>query len=48
MRIIAGSLKGRQFKTPDGRVTHPMGDRVKVALFNTVQPYMEDATVLDA
>ena len=36
MRIIAGELKGRHFETPKGKQTHPMADRVKNALFNTL------------
>lgn len=48
MRIIAGHLKGRTFDTPKGHRTHPMGDRVKVALFNTITTNIEGARVLDA
>lgn len=48
MRIIAGELKGRNFKTPRGFRTHPMGDRVKVALFNTLGPQLAGKRVLDA
>lgn len=48
MRIISGKYKGRQFETPKSFVTHPMGDRVKVALFNTLSTRVEGAKVLDA
>lgn len=34
MRVIAGSLKGREFKSPRGAKTHPMSDKVRGALFN--------------
>lgn len=36
MRIIAGSLGGRQFESPRGHRTHPMGDKQRGALFNTL------------
>jgi len=36
MRIIAGSLGGRQFKAPKGNRTHPMSDKVRGALFNSL------------
>jgi 16S rRNA (guanine966-N2)-methyltransferase len=48
MRIISGQLKKQQFKTLPGRRTHPMGDRIKVALFNTIQDSLPGARVLDA
>jgi len=48
MRIITGRLKGRTFKTPNGYRTHPMGDRIKVALFNTIAAEIPGARVLDA
>jgi 16S rRNA (guanine966-N2)-methyltransferase len=36
MRIIAGSLKGREIRTPHGHNTHPMSDKVRGALFNVL------------
>lgn len=48
LRIIAGQYGGRMIAAPDGRTTHPMGDRVRSALFNMVAAECEDATVLDA
>jgi 16S rRNA (guanine966-N2)-methyltransferase len=36
MRIIAGRLKGREFKTPHGHKTHPMSDKARGALFNVL------------
>lgn len=33
---------------PDGRTTHPMGDRVRTALFNIIGSEIEGARVLDA
>jgi 16S rRNA (guanine(966)-N(2))-methyltransferase RsmD len=47
MHIISGSLKGRVFQTPHGHHTHPMGDRVKVALFNVLGE-LDGQKVLDA
>jgi len=46
LRIISGKFGGRFIKAPDGRTTHPMGDRVRSALFNMVG--VEGKTVLDA
>ena len=34
MRIIAGSMGGRQFLSPKGHTTHPMSEKVRGALFN--------------
>lgn len=34
MRIIAGSLGGRQFDSPGSKQTHPMSDKIRGALFN--------------
>lgn len=36
MRIIAGELGGRIFAAPKGHRTHPMSDRVRGGLFNTL------------
>lgn len=37
LRIISGEFGGRLIKAPDGRATHPMGDRVRSALFGRVE-----------
>ena len=34
LRIIAGALGGRFFESPDSSATHPMGERMRGALFN--------------
>ena len=34
MKVSGGYLKGRQFKSPPGFATHPISERVKMALFN--------------
>ncbi len=47
MRIIAGKLGGRIFASPKGHATHPMADRVRGGLFNTLGD-IQGLTVLDA
>jgi 16S rRNA (guanine966-N2)-methyltransferase len=46
MRVIAGSLKGRQFDSPHTHRTHPMSDKVRGALFNILGD-IDGLTVLD-
>ena len=47
MRIITGSAKGIQLKTPTGLSTRPTTDRVKESLFGILGCLVEDARVLD-
>jgi 16S rRNA (guanine966-N2)-methyltransferase len=47
MRIIAGSLGGRRFDSPSGHRTHPMSDKIRGALFNTLGE-LDGLSVLDA
>ncbi|MEO8863205.1 MAG: RsmD family RNA methyltransferase [Candidatus Saccharimonadales bacterium] len=47
MRIITGSLGKRQFLSTKSRSTHPMGDRVRSAMFNMLGD-ISGLTVLDA
>ncbi len=47
MRIVAGRLGSRQFDAPKGFATHPMGERVRTALFNTLGD-IKGLNVLDA
>lgn len=47
MRIIAGKLGGRIFDSPKGHTTHPMAERVRGGLFNTLGD-ITGMTVLDA
>lgn len=47
MRVIAGKLGGRTFEAPRGHRTHPMGDKVRGALFNILGD-IEGLTVFDA
>ena len=44
MRIIAGSAKGRRFDAPQGRDTRPTLDRVKDAIFGSIQFQVPGAT----
>jgi len=36
IRIISGTFGSRQLETPQGFATHPMGERVRGALFNSL------------
>src|ERR687888_348600 len=47
MRVIAGSRKGHRIDAPPGRATRPTSDRVRENVFNLVQGWVEDASVLD-
>jgi 16S rRNA (guanine966-N2)-methyltransferase len=47
MRVIAGSLGGRTFDSPGTNRTHPMSDKIRGALFNTLGD-IEGLSVLDA
>ena len=47
MRVITGSARGVQLKTPEGLVTRPTSDRVKEAMFSIIQFEIPGAMVLD-
>ena len=47
MRVITGTARGIQLKTPDGMTTRPTTDRVKEALFSIIQFEIPGARVLD-
>lgn len=47
MRVITGKARGAVLKAPDGLLTRPTADRVKVAMFNILQFEMEGRRVLD-
>ena len=47
MRVIAGTARGTQLKTPDGMQTRPTIDRVKEALFSIIHFDLPGAKVLD-
>ena len=47
MRVITGTARGIQLKTPDGMQTRPTADRVKEALFSIINFDISGAKVLD-
>jgi 16S rRNA (guanine(966)-N(2))-methyltransferase RsmD len=47
MRIIAGELKGRRLRAPDGTGTRPTSDRVREALFDVLSRTVEGSRFLD-
>lgn len=47
MRVITGKARGVQLKTPEGMLTRPTADRVKEALFSSIQFELAGAKVLD-
>ena len=47
MRIIAGQYRGRRIRAPAGLSTRPMLDRVREAMFSTLAPWIDGASVLD-
>ena len=48
IRITGGELRGRVIKSPKSDLTHPMGAREKLALFNMIGRFLPSAKVLDA
>ena len=48
IRIASGTLGGRVIETPRNKVTQPMGERERLAIFNQIRPYLAGAAVLDA
>lgn len=47
MRVISGSAKGTNLYSLEGNTTRPTLDRIKETLFNIIQSYIYNATVLD-
>ena len=47
VRVIAGALKGRRLVTPRGATTRPTADQVRIALMDTLGPWLPDARLLD-
>ena len=47
MRVITGTARGIQLKTPEGMVTRPTADRVKEAMFSIIHFEVPGAAVLD-
>lgn len=48
IRIISGELGGRKIEAPDTGRTHPMSERIRNALFNSIAHDIAGAKVLDA
>jgi 16S rRNA (guanine966-N2)-methyltransferase len=47
VRIVAGRFRGRRLQVPAGLEVRPTGDRVKVALFDTLQAEVRGGRVVD-
>jgi len=47
MRVITGTARGIQLKTPEGMVTRPTTDRVKEAMFSIIHFELPGGDVLD-
>ena len=47
MRVTAGDLKGRRFRTPKGGRTRPTADQVRNALMDSLSPWLPGARFLD-
>jgi len=47
MRVIAGTLKGRQIDAPKWEGLRPTSDKLRETLFNVIAPRIQDARVLD-
>ena len=48
IRITSGKFRGRSITSPKSSLTHPMGSREKLALFNIISDHLNGAVVLDA
>ena len=48
VKLIAGEFGGRFIQAPPGSTTHPMGERVRSAMFNSLGEAVRGARVLDA
>ncbi len=47
LRIITGSAKGKKLLSLEGEATRPTSDRIKGAMFSSIQFDIEDRVVLD-
>ena len=47
MRVITGTARGKKLKTPQGSQTRPTADRVKEAIFSSIQFEIQNAVFLD-
>jgi 16S rRNA (guanine966-N2)-methyltransferase len=48
IRIISGIFGGRTIAAPNGHTTHPMSERIRNAMFNSIGEEVRGAVVLDA
>ena len=48
IRLISGLFKNHKITAPNSRQTHPMSERVRNAIFNSIQPEIPNSQVLDA
>jgi len=48
VRIISGVYGGRKIEAPDNSRTHPMSERIRNAIFNSIGSEIKSARVLDA
>lgn len=48
VRLISGEFGGRLLDAPPGRRMHPMGERIRNAMFNSIGGEVKGAKVLDA
>ena len=44
--ITGGTYKGQKITAPGGK-THPMGERERLAIMNSITPYLDGAEVVD-
>lgn len=47
LKIITGSAKGKRLQTPEGKATRPTSERIKEAVFSSLQFDIEGRHVLD-
>ena len=48
IRLISGIFKNHKITAPNSRQTHPMSERTRNAIFNTIQTDIPGAKILDA
>lgn len=48
IRLISGVFKNHKITAPNSRQTHPMSERARNAIFNTIQTDIPGAEILDA
>lgn len=47
MRVISGKVRGLKLNTPKNEDVRPTTDRVKESLFNIINPYIMESSILD-